>query len=303
MDVDEVIDELYGLRPSEFTAARDAYVAQARKAKDAAGAKRIAALRRPTLPAWASNHLVRTRPAEAEQLLALGRALREAHRTLDPHQLRQLSRQQHRLIATLVQDAVALAAQAGQPVGGSALDEIGQILRSVLADPDVAEEWAKGRLVKPPEATVGFTAALTPDEVPPRTSPKRQEATEPPRQSPPPAGTKPSRHAAQQRERLEAARSAAAESDAEARRLEAGLQEVRSLHDAAEARAAAAADRAAALAVQLRAARDDEREARTEARHTATAAREADRAAHAARRAADKAGQALKRLEPEPPAE
>ncbi|MER8041189.1 hypothetical protein ABTY14_39725, partial [Streptomyces hydrogenans] len=83
MDVEQVTDELYALRPSEFTAARDAYVAEARRAKDRAAARAIAALRRPPLAVWAANLLARERPEEADRFLAVGEALREAHRTLD----------------------------------------------------------------------------------------------------------------------------------------------------------------------------------------------------------------------------
>ncbi|WP_418961075.1 hypothetical protein [Streptomyces tritici] len=280
MDVDEVIDELYGLKPAEFTAARDAYVAQARKAKDAAAAKRIAALRRPTLAAWTSNLLVRTRPAEAQQLLGLGEALREAHRTLDPEQLRLLSPQQHRLVATLVQDAADLARRAGQPVGGGALDELGQILRSVLADPDLAEEWVAGRLVKPPEATVGFPSAITPDRVPARSPRKAPKPPPRPREDP----------------RLGTARAEAEEALAEARGLEAEADAARTRRDAAETHAAEAAERLAGLDAELREARDAERHARTEAEHATAALREAEEAARKARRTADRAEQALSKL-------
>ncbi|MFD9427693.1 MULTISPECIES: hypothetical protein [unclassified Streptomyces] len=72
MDVEEIAGELYGLKPAEFLAARDAYVAEARKAEDAAGAKAIAALRRPVLAAWAANLLARQQPQEAERFLELG---------------------------------------------------------------------------------------------------------------------------------------------------------------------------------------------------------------------------------------
>lgn len=41
VDVEEVAEELYGLKPAEFVAERDAYVAAARKAKDTAAAKAI----------------------------------------------------------------------------------------------------------------------------------------------------------------------------------------------------------------------------------------------------------------------
>ncbi|MFG2334129.1 hypothetical protein ACGFMM_31620 [Streptomyces sp. NPDC048604] len=276
MDVDAVIDELYGLKPAEFTAARDAYVAQAREAEDAAGAKRIAGLRRPTLAAWASNLLVRTRPAEAEQLLRLGQGLREAHRTLDPEQLRQLSAQQHRLVAGLVRDAASLAGEAGQAVRGGALDELGRILRSVLADPDVAEEWIAGRLVKAPEATVGFTAALSPEQVPER--------------PPPPA--------AAEDPRLRRARAALDEAREEARRLDAEVHAARSRRDKADDLATTAAEHVTALEAGLRAARDAARQARTEATHATDALRDAERSAQAARRTAERAERELKKRDP-----
>lgn len=47
VDVKQVISKLYGLKPAEFIAARDACVAQARQEEDAAAARRITALRKP----------------------------------------------------------------------------------------------------------------------------------------------------------------------------------------------------------------------------------------------------------------
>ncbi|MGY3684755.1 hypothetical protein [Streptomyces sp. TE33382] len=169
MDVEEVAEELYGLKPAEFLAARDAYVAQARKAKDAAGAKAIAALRRPVLAAWAASILARQQPREADRFLALGESLREAHRTLDAEQLRAAGRQQHQLVTTLARTAADLARAAGQPVSGTVLHEIEQILHAVLAHPDLAEQWSRGRLVKVPSAAVGFA------DVAPRTLPARPD--------------------------------------------------------------------------------------------------------------------------------
>lgn len=91
MDLDAVADELYGLRPEDFTAARAARVAAARTAGDRALAERIGKLRRPSLSAWASNLLVREQPEQIEPLLKLGEALRQAHQDLDGAQLRALS--------------------------------------------------------------------------------------------------------------------------------------------------------------------------------------------------------------------
>ncbi|MFE2631832.1 hypothetical protein ACFXDP_28475, partial [Streptomyces sp. NPDC059374] len=59
VDLDAVADELYGLRPEQFTAARNERVAAARSAGNRKLADAIGRLRRPSLSAWASNTLVR----------------------------------------------------------------------------------------------------------------------------------------------------------------------------------------------------------------------------------------------------
>ncbi|MFD7575431.1 hypothetical protein ACFV6U_33740 [Streptomyces sp. NPDC059810] len=165
MDVEEVAEELYGLRPAEFVAARDTYVARARASKDARAAKAIAALRRPSLAAWAANRLARQRQPEAQQFLALGETLREAHRTLDAEQLRAASGQRQQLITALARTAGALAGEAGLSVSDTVLHEIEQTLHGVLADRHLAEQWSRGRLVKTPEAVVGFPP-VAPEAVP-----------------------------------------------------------------------------------------------------------------------------------------
>ncbi|MGI5478999.1 hypothetical protein [Streptomyces lavendofoliae] len=161
MDLESVAEELYGLRPDHFTAARDARAAEARKAGDRVLADAVRSLRRPTLAAWVSNLLVRERPDEARSLAALGDGLRRAHHELDGERLRELSRKQHAVVTALARQARQLAADAGQPVGDPVQQEVEATLHAVLADPAAAGEWAAGRLVKPLSAPVGFDAALT----------------------------------------------------------------------------------------------------------------------------------------------
>lgn len=159
MELDDVADELYGLRPQEFTAARDDRARRARAGGQRELAARIRALHRPTLAAWASNLLVREQGQQVAPLLHLGEELRGAHRNLDGAQLRALSHQQHQLVNALTEVAGRLAADAGQPLGPQAQHEVAQTLHAVLADPDAAQEWAAGRLAKPLTATPGFEAA------------------------------------------------------------------------------------------------------------------------------------------------
>ncbi|WP_208880893.1 hypothetical protein [Streptomyces armeniacus] len=156
MELDAVADELYGLPPRDFTAARDRRAKEARSAGDGELAARIRGLRRPTLAAWASNLLVREAPGETGPLLRLGQALRNAHQELDGAQLRELSARQHQVISALARQAAELAEREGQRLGEAARREVEQTLHAALADPDAGEEWARGRLAKPLTATVGF---------------------------------------------------------------------------------------------------------------------------------------------------
>ncbi|WP_411108575.1 hypothetical protein [Streptomyces sp. c-19] len=285
MDAEEVAEELYGLKPSEFTAARDAYVAQARKVKDAAAAKAIAGLRRPGLAAWAANLLARERRQEAEQFLALGETLREAHRTLDAEQLRTASRHQHQLITALARTAAALAREAGQPVSDTVLHEIEQTLHGVLADPEVAEQWSKGRLVKVPEAAVGFTA-VTPEKVPAR--PDSAESQQP---------KKATGRSAVRREDLERARTAAREAEAEVRRRERETASAQEAQVAARVKADEAAERVRHLEDTLEEARRARTAADAATAKAGTALTTAERALREARRAAEQARHAAERLE------
>ncbi|MEU9856522.1 hypothetical protein [Streptomyces sp. NPDC047974] len=278
VDVERVTDELYGLRPADFTAARDAYVAEARRAKDTAAAKAIAALRRPPLAVWAANLLARERPGEAERFLALGEALREAHRTLDGERLREASRQQHRLVGALVRTTAGLAEEAGQPASDVVLGDVERILHAVLALPDVAGPWAKGRLAAMPEAAVGFPAA------PPDTLAARTPAA-PPEQ--------PEGHDRKAGERAEHARAA----EAKAKEARAGLaRRERDLDSAREAERAAAAA-AGEAADRLRRAESEREDARTAAAAAEETAQRAGTGLRAAERAVEEARSAVEAAE------
>ncbi|MFF8606939.1 hypothetical protein ACF06X_13445 [Streptomyces sp. NPDC015346] len=304
MDVERIIEELYRLNPGDFVAARDAYVAEARKAGDTSAAKAIAALRRPTRATWAANLLAHERPDEAGQLVELGRTLREAHRTLDAPQLRAAGHQRHQLVAALAREAAGLARSAGLPIGDTVVHEVEQILHTVLADPEVAEQWSRGRLTAVPDAVVGFMGVPAPAVPPP--SPPRTPPPQAPARTPPPAPA-PSRSARRpesdraalerRRERLERARAAAAEADAEARRREEGLREAREEERAAEAAATEAAERVRALERELQGAHRAERASRAALTEAASAVKEAERATREARRAAERAARSLERVE------
>jgi hypothetical protein len=133
-DIDEVADELYGLPPEEFTAARTRYEKEAKAAGDRSAATDIHGLAKPTVTAWLANQLVRAHRSELEPLLELGGALRDATENLDGDQLRELSRQQQKVMYALVQQARALARAAGRSVSEDAVRGLEETLRAALAD-------------------------------------------------------------------------------------------------------------------------------------------------------------------------
>jgi hypothetical protein len=71
-------DDLYGLPLAEFTRARDALARQLRKDGEKEEAARVAALRKPPLPAWAVNAVARAHPREVDLLLDASHRLVEA---------------------------------------------------------------------------------------------------------------------------------------------------------------------------------------------------------------------------------
>ncbi|HEX5266085.1 MAG TPA: hypothetical protein VFW24_04880 [Acidimicrobiales bacterium] len=166
MDLDSAAADLYGLRPGEFTAARDARAAEARRDGDKELAAAIKKLKRPSVSAWLANILVRERPDEVERLLTLGTGLRQAQQQLEGEQLRALSQQRHQVVAALVQEAGSLAVPQGQPVSAAAQRELLETLEAALSDPAAAEALRAGRLTVPLSysglGTVGVDAAPAP---------------------------------------------------------------------------------------------------------------------------------------------
>ncbi|WP_129305095.1 hypothetical protein [Streptomyces sp. L2] len=292
MDLDAVADELYGVRPEDFVAARDRRAAEARDAGEPDLAKEIGTLRRPSLAAWVSNLLVRRQADEVRPLLTLGEDLRRAHRELDGPQLRRLAHQQREVIGTLGRQARQLAAQAGHPVGEGVQREVEETLHAALADPGAAREWAAGRLVKPLSSTVGFPAA---DE-----SAVGRRRTAPP--APAPEGTakrsgggEERRRTAEQRRRLTEARRAARDAERELRaRQDEAASADREAEDAAR-RLTEAEERLRDLREQTRRAQEEQRRARAGDQSARERAREADRAVREARRRAESAARAEER--------
>jgi hypothetical protein len=144
--VTAAVAELYGADPQEFTDRRKALATAARAAGDAAAAKQISALRKPTRAAWVVNRLARADPGASARLASLATALGAAEQARDGPRLRELSAARGPLIDALTGQALAAAGVPDPPAG--LREEVAATLTAALADPDVAAGFAAGTLTR-----------------------------------------------------------------------------------------------------------------------------------------------------------
>ncbi|MFE1923783.1 hypothetical protein ACFW91_14585 [Streptomyces asoensis] len=291
-DVEDLLDGLYATPPSGFVARREELAVAAKRDGRADDARRIHAARRPTLAAWAANVLLRTQPRESERFLELGRALREAYRTLDADGVKELSEQRRSVVSALSRQAAELAREAGHRLSETAVRDVESTLRAVLADQDAADRWATGRLesaLVPPADFPSGGAAARPAHRPARPGPERPEARSR-------AGDEVAERRRRRREQLADARRAAEEAgrrlgELEAARAdaEASLEEARDLADRTHRHVSESEER-------LRRAREDAGRADEELREARERRRTADEAVAGARTAARDAEREVSRL-------
>lgn len=153
---DALIQRLYEEPPDGFVAARSAAINDAKQAGDRDAAKRLAALKKPTVAAWVVNLLALRRPDLIDQLVDLSTALRDAQRGLDGDQLRELNAQRRQVVSALVGAARKLATDAlatesgtrAEPAAKLPLGEVEATLTAALAEPAVAAQVRTGRLIR-----------------------------------------------------------------------------------------------------------------------------------------------------------
>jgi uncharacterized phage infection (PIP) family protein YhgE len=143
MDLDEIVDELYGLPPEEFTAARNTAAKQAKSDGDAGLSDQVKALAKPTVAAWLANQLARERADELESLALLGEEMREATASMDGARLRELTPRRHSEVDALVKDAGKLS---GRKVSADVAQKLRETLDAALVDPAAAQAVRSGQL-------------------------------------------------------------------------------------------------------------------------------------------------------------
>ena len=267
-DLEGRLDALYAADPEGFVAARKRLATELRAAGRREEARRVAALRRPTRPAWALNRLALGHPDRIEALVAAGEQLRRAHEELlagaDPRAVARASQERRAVISALADEALGVLGAPGRATEGHR-EEVEATLEAASADSAVGQLLRQGRLVTPVPRPSRFLEVL--DDALPAGSPGSPPA---------PAETTRAAH-----DRADAG----PEHPGEAERAR---QEVVRLHQLAT-EAAADADRAAAALQDAVARVERLEEELAETRARATAARDEATQARARKEDAHKA--------------
>ncbi len=145
--LDSAVNELYQSDPEQFMERRTALAAAAKKSGSAAVAKQIAALRKPTRSAYAVNMLARRDPDRLAELADLGTDLRQAQRTVDAGQIRELTRRRRHLVDGIVRRVFEITGE--QSPSATLRDEVTSTLTAALSDEQIAHDIAAGTLVTP----------------------------------------------------------------------------------------------------------------------------------------------------------
>jgi hypothetical protein len=147
------LDDLYGVPLDRFVPERATLVRALRSAGEREQASAVAALRKPSVAAWAVNQLVRTRRAEVDGLLRAGDALREAQAGVlsggaDARDLRSAADQERRAVSDLVDTARGLLSSSGHELSAMTLERVADTLHAAALDDDARGQVSNGRLVR-----------------------------------------------------------------------------------------------------------------------------------------------------------
>jgi hypothetical protein len=142
-------DGLYALPLDEFVSARNELAKTLKKEGDAEGASKVAALRKPTLVAWAVDQLAHRHRREVDLLLDAGKRLIDAQQaSIGKGSRSELDAAQ----ASLRKSVGALTEAAGEILGSrssaSTLARVSETLRAAATGAEGRELLARGSLVE-----------------------------------------------------------------------------------------------------------------------------------------------------------
>jgi hypothetical protein len=198
------IDALYALPLERFTPERDALAKELAADGDRAGVARVKALRKPVVAAWAVNALAREDPEGVRALIALGDALRSAHRRAvsggDVEPFRAATEERRQLVNELTRKSAGILERAGGATTATT-DAIAGTLEAATVDEETGELLRSGRVTKPvrPPATFAGAGLRVLEGGPPPS--RRAEPEETPKSKPDPTKLRRELSGAETRER------------------------------------------------------------------------------------------------------
>ena len=150
MAADDACD-LYGLPLDRFVPDRSALAKELRSQGQREEAKRVAALRKPSVAAWAVNQLVRSQPKVVAELYAAGDALQRAQAELlggrgDRDELRAATDRERELVEQLRATASGLLSSDGAAPSATTLDRVSETLHAAALEAQAREAVRSGCL-------------------------------------------------------------------------------------------------------------------------------------------------------------
>jgi len=145
--------DLYGLPLERFVTERAALTKALRKAGSREQATEVAALRKPSVAAWAVNQVVRVHGPEVAALFAAGDGLGHAQSELltgggDPHALRTAVARERRAVDELTELARGLLSSDGHQLTQTTLERVSESLHAAALDPDARAQVRDGCLTR-----------------------------------------------------------------------------------------------------------------------------------------------------------
>jgi hypothetical protein len=163
-DLEQELDDLFGVSLGDFTARRNELAARLKNAGQPEAADQVRALRKPSVPVWAVNQVARRDPDAMNRVVEAGRRLRAAQEAAfaggGADAVRRATADERGALRELTRAAERLLEAEGRKPTRSVVDRIGATVRAAAVDPAAVELLAHGRLTGELESP-GFTAVAS----------------------------------------------------------------------------------------------------------------------------------------------
>lgn len=145
--------DLYGLPLDRFVAERGALAKALRAEGRREEAAEVAALKKPSVAAWAVNQIVRTQKRPVGALFEAGDALRTTQEELlagrgDARTLRAAAESERGAVEALVEAARGLLTSEGHELSTAVVERVSETLHAAALDDSAREQVREGRLVR-----------------------------------------------------------------------------------------------------------------------------------------------------------